>query len=106
MDLASGAHICLLAWISNSFPNHSSQRAVALALITGSGQLGGIGASYVFPERWGPKYLNSFGISIAANMLAIFMCFVHKVHLTSLNAKAEQKALEQPGKKPLTYIAG
>lgn len=104
MDLTPGAYVTFLAWISNCFPYPASKRAVALGLISGFSQVGAIAASYVFPIRWGPQYRNSFGISIAAVLVTIAMCFIHRMHLCSLNEKAEKEALAEPGKKPFKYI--
>ncbi|KAF6762661.1 sugar transporter [Ephemerocybe angulata] len=81
--------VVLYAWISNSFPRPPSKRAVALALINAFSQLGNIAGSYVWPTAWGPTYRYSYGICIATSGLAIAMCFVFKLHLQSLNRKAE-----------------
>ncbi|KAF6749945.1 MFS general substrate transporter [Ephemerocybe angulata] len=93
--------VVFLAWISNSFPRPPSKRAVALALVNGVSQLGSLSGSYVWPKAWGPTYRNSYGICIATSGLAIFLCFLFKLHLDSLNRKAqaeeEANGVEKPG---------
>jgi len=54
--------VCLLAWLSTSFPRPPAKRAVALALINAFSQLGNVAGSYVWPKPWGPTYRNSYGI--------------------------------------------
>lgn len=93
--------IVFLAWISNTFARPPSKRAVALAFINAFSQLGNIGGSYVWPSGWGPTYRNSYGICIATSGFGILLCFIFKLHLQSLNRKAEaeerEKGVERPG---------
>ncbi|KAF6749940.1 sugar transporter [Ephemerocybe angulata] len=93
--------IVLLAWISNTFARPPSKRAVALAFINAFSQLANIGGSYVWPSGWGPTYRNSYGICIATSGFGILLCFIFKLHLQSLNRKAEaeerEKGVERPG---------
>lgn len=87
--------ITFLAWISNSIPRPPSKRAVAIALINAFSQLGNIAGSYVWPSMWGPTYSNSYAICIATNGFCIVLCYIFKLHLTSLNKTAERKEEEE-----------
>lgn len=99
MAQSYAAFITFLAWVSNSLPRPPSKRAVALALINAFSQLGNVAGSYVWPTAWGPSYRFSYGICIACNGLAIFMCFIFKKHLETLNRRAQEKE-EAEGREP------
>ncbi|KAF8075812.1 MFS general substrate transporter [Lyophyllum atratum] len=92
--------VCLLAWISNSIHEHPAKRSVALGLTSGFAQLGAAAGSYIFPKNWGPSYRNSFGISLGASALVIIMCFIFKLHLASLNRKAQAEEDARGQKEP------
>ncbi|KJA30031.1 hypothetical protein HYPSUDRAFT_196318 [Hypholoma sublateritium FD-334 SS-4] len=79
--------IVLYAWMSNSFPQPASKRAVALALINAFSQLGNVAGSYVWPSAWGPSYVNSYGICIATSGTAIVMCWIFRRHLEQMNKR-------------------
>lgn len=97
---APAGYICFLAWLSNSFPEHPAKRAVALGLTSGFAQLGAVGGSYIFPKNWGPSYRISFGISLGASGFVIAMCFIFRLHLASINRKAQAEEEARGQKEP------
>lgn len=98
MTQATVAYIVLLAWVSNSVPESSSKRAVAIATANTLAGLGNIGASYIWPAKWGPSYVDSFLICTLMAAISIYMLWVYRLHLINLNKKAEMKerALDLP----------
>jgi len=82
--------IVFYSWISNSIPRPPAKRAVALALINAFSQLGNIAGSYCFPSNWGPSYRKSYGILLANFALGIFMTFIFRQHLASLNRRMDR----------------
>ncbi|KAF9457120.1 sugar transporter [Collybia nuda] len=100
VSCVSAGYIVFLAWISNSIPEPPAKRAVGLAFMSAFAQLGAIGGSYIFPKNWGPTYRISFGISLGASGLVIVMCYIFKLHLESLNRKAQQEEEARGQKEP------
>ncbi|KAJ3788448.1 major facilitator superfamily domain-containing protein [Lentinula aff. detonsa] len=84
-------HVCVLAWASGSISQTPAKRAVALALINTVSSLGNVFGSYIWPTKWGPDYSHSFAICTFANALSIFMCWMFRKHLASLNSAAAKK---------------
>ncbi|RDB29704.1 hypothetical protein Hypma_013785 [Hypsizygus marmoreus] len=99
---APAGYICFLAWISNSIPEPPAKRSVALALTSAFAQLGAVGGSYIFPKNWGPAYRPSFGISLGASGFVIVMCYIFRLHLASLNRKAQEEE-DEKGQKEQGY---
>ncbi|KAF8154966.1 major facilitator superfamily domain-containing protein [Crassisporium funariophilum] len=86
-----GGLICFVAWITNSFPESSAKRAVALGIISSVSQLGGIMGSFLYPVNWGPSYRISFVLNIVASALVVALCYFFRYHLSKLNQKAEEE---------------
>ncbi|KAF8842307.1 MFS general substrate transporter [Paxillus ammoniavirescens] len=91
MTQASVAFVVFMAWVSNSIPDSSSKRAVAIAFVNTIATFGNIGASYFWPSSWGPSYIKSYLVCILASLLNIVMCWVYRLHLGRLNKKAERE---------------
>ncbi|KAG6329091.1 hypothetical protein ID866_9997 [Astraeus odoratus] len=89
MAQSTVSYTVLLAWVSNSMPESTSKRAVAIAIVSLAGTIGDIGASYLWPATWGPTYTKSYLGCIFLSCIAIFMLWVYRLHLINLNAKAE-----------------
>ncbi|KAL4071410.1 major facilitator superfamily domain-containing protein [Scleroderma yunnanense] len=92
------AYIIFFAWVSNSIPESSSKRGVALAFINACTGVANVGASYLWPASWGPSYSRSYVSCILAYSLCILMAWVYRLHLIRLNNKAEmnERALGLP----------
>ncbi|KAJ8517620.1 hypothetical protein ONZ45_g5203 [Pleurotus djamor] len=91
--------IVTTTWMMTSI-HPASKRAVAIALTNALGQLGLVAGPYAWDQRWGPTYLNSFAICLAASSLSILMSFVFRWHLASLNAEAQKKEAESGQTEP------
>ncbi|KAF8639444.1 hypothetical protein AX16_010299 [Volvariella volvacea WC 439] len=90
--------VVFVTWMSNSVPRPPSKRAVALALINATSQLGNVAGSYVWPSAWGPTYRNSYGICIATSGCAIVMSWIFRQHLISLNKRLDKEEKGVKGK--------
>ena len=93
-----------VAWISSTFPRPSSKRAVVIAFINVSAQMGGIFGSYMWPKTWGPTYRYSYWICIATNVLGIVMILGFRAHLKALNEEAEKEEREKGLPKGYRYL--
>ncbi|KAL4075885.1 MFS general substrate transporter [Scleroderma citrinum] len=99
MTQATVSYIVLLAWVSNSIPEPSSKRAVAMAFVNAtSAGLGNIGSSYLWLAAWGPSYAKSYLVCILMSLTTILMLWIYRQHLVRLNSKAEcnERALGLP----------
>ncbi|PPQ74010.1 hypothetical protein CVT24_012617 [Panaeolus cyanescens] len=85
------AQICFLAWMSNSFPESSAKRAVAIGIASSISQVGGIAGSFIYPDSWGPGYRPSFGINVAACVFIIILSLVYRRKLIQINHKLEEE---------------
>lgn len=107
------------------------KRAVAIAFINATSQLGNIAGSYVYPIKWAPTYQKSFGIALCASLppplspssdpeltlqpfplspprAAMFMAtfvglFVHRLMLKRENAKIEEAESRDASPHPLGF---
>ena len=95
MAQSYAALVVYWAWICSTFPRPPSKRAVAIALINGSGAMGNIAGSYFWPKPWGESYRYSFAICIAVNGLSIVMILGFRAYLKALNEKAEREEQAQ-----------
>ena len=103
MAQSFAAFIVYMGWVSSIFPRPPSKRAVVIAFINATSQLGSISGSYVWPKVWGPTYRYSYGICIAANGLAIVMILAFRAHLKVLNGRAEKEEKEKGLPKGFRY---
>ncbi|KAL4071135.1 major facilitator superfamily domain-containing protein [Scleroderma yunnanense] len=83
--------VVILAWISNSIPDSSSKRAVAIALVIVFSTLGSTAGSYLWPAEWGPSYSKSFIYCILAFLICLLMLWVYRLNFIRLNQEAERK---------------
>ncbi|KAF8663702.1 hypothetical protein AX16_000877 [Volvariella volvacea WC 439] len=104
MDLTPAAFVVLLAWISNSFPKPANKRATSIGIATAFSQLGSIAGSYVFPSSWGPRYTNSYIISIVVSCVTIGLAYGYKRYLDSLNRKTDEDEQKIGALKGFRYI--
>jgi len=86
-----------LVWVSNSISRPPAKRAAAIGMVNGFGNIGTVMGSYTWKSTWGPKYHQSFIISLAALALSTFLSFVIRQMLIRRNQKLdtdEKAALE------------
>ncbi|KAL4933996.1 MFS transporter [Aspergillus undulatus] len=55
----------MLAWISSTIPRPPAKRAAAIGIVNAMGNIGSIPGSYIFPAKFGPYYVKSFGAELA-----------------------------------------
>ncbi|KAJ3575204.1 hypothetical protein NP233_g1256 [Leucocoprinus birnbaumii] len=103
MQAIPAGFVVILAWVGNTITTPPAKKAVALGLIVAISQLGSFAGAYVFPTRWGPRYTNSFGITIGCAIFTILLCLVLRMHLASENKKSEAAMKQNPELRPYIY---
>ncbi|KIJ62691.1 hypothetical protein HYDPIDRAFT_41826 [Hydnomerulius pinastri MD-312] len=98
------ALIVFYAWMSNAFAREPAKRAVALAFMNASSQLGNVAGSYVWPTTWGPTYRYSYAVCIGGAALSTGMFGVMFLHLRAVNRGIEKAEREGKGSVGLKYI--
>ncbi|KAL4071150.1 major facilitator superfamily domain-containing protein [Scleroderma yunnanense] len=98
------AYVVIFAWVSNSIPDSSSKRAVALAFVSVFGTFGNVASPYLWPKEWGPSYSKSFMCCILAFLVSLSMLWVYRLHLIRLNQEAEIKERTLGLPKGFRYI--
>ncbi|KAL4069104.1 MFS general substrate transporter [Scleroderma citrinum] len=88
MAQSSVSFAIAMTWLSNSIPESSSKRAVAIAFVSTFSGFGDTGGSYIWVASWGPSYSKSYLICIFAAMTTIMMLQVYRMHLIQLNKNA------------------
>lgn len=79
----------MLAWISNTITRPRAKRAAAIAIVNAMGNIGSIPGSYIWPSKYGPLYVQSFGAEIAILGFASLSALALRFYLRSLNQKLE-----------------
>ncbi|KAJ6578094.1 major facilitator superfamily domain-containing protein [Mycena capillaripes] len=74
-----------LVWASNSIPRPPAKRAAAIGIANGVGNLGTLVGSYAWKSKWGPRYNQSFEISLAALVVSTVFAFVIRQRLVRMN---------------------
>lgn len=94
---AMGLYSCmpiLICWMSLNFSSHS-RKSVGTAFVIGFGNLGGIIASFIFPNNEAPQYKKGFGICIAFACLAMFTLLLYFSYLMTRNHQKETDSYKQ-----------
>ncbi|KAL4071126.1 hypothetical protein V8B97DRAFT_490709 [Scleroderma yunnanense] len=91
MAQSSVSYIISLTWLSNSIPESSSKRAVAIAFVNSFAEFGDIGGSYLWVTSWGPSYSDSYLFCIFMALISVTMLWVYHIHLIQLNKSGEMK---------------
>lgn len=79
----------MLAWTSNTISRPASKQAAAIAMVNAMGNIGSIPGSYIWPAKYGPLYVQSFGAEIAILSFAICVSFVLRTYLKRQNKKLD-----------------
>ncbi|KAG1772091.1 major facilitator superfamily domain-containing protein [Suillus occidentalis] len=90
MAQATAGQMVLWAWIKNTFTREPAKRASAIAVIGAISSTGAIAGSFVWPLNWGPTYLYSYVICLAALVVSTVMLGVMHWHLKRENEKIEK----------------
>ncbi|KAG0697636.1 major facilitator superfamily domain-containing protein [Suillus ampliporus] len=96
----------LWGWISNTFHREPAKRAVAIALINGLLQTGGIAGSYLWPSNWGPTYRYSYAICLATIGVSTGMFGVMHLYLKHQNERFERNEQDANDVKELRNPVG
>ncbi|KAL4875791.1 major facilitator superfamily domain-containing protein [Aspergillus karnatakaensis] len=92
----------MLAWISSTIPRPPAKRAAAIGIINAMGNIGSIPGSYIFPAKFGPYYVKSFGAELAILAFGCVCAFTLRTYLRYLNKKLEQEErVVESGKEEL-----
>jgi hypothetical protein len=81
----------MLAWVSNTIPGPAAKKAAAIAMVNAMGNIGSIPGSYIWPAKYGPLYVKSFGAEIAILGTACVFAFVLSMYLRYLNKKLDRE---------------
>lgn len=88
----------MLAWTSNTIPRPAAKKAAAIAIVNAMGNIGSIPGSYIWPAKYGPLYVQSFGAEIGILGLACCSAFALRTYLKGLNKKLDaQENVSEPG---------
>ncbi|KAK9794143.1 putative Major facilitator superfamily (MFS) profile domain-containing protein [Seiridium cardinale] len=79
----------MLAWISNTIVRPASKKAAAIAIVNAMGNIGSIPGSYIWPSKYGPYYVKSFGAELAIFVFAVVCAFILRTYLKHLNKKLD-----------------
>ncbi|WVW80570.1 hypothetical protein I302_102556 [Kwoniella bestiolae CBS 10118] len=92
-------YIIMYTWMSSSFPRPPAKRAVALAFMNALSQTGNIAGSYVWPSKYGPSYVRSYGVVLAMFVTTILLNVWFRQILISANRKLEagERAFNEHG---------
>jgi sugar phosphate permease len=85
--LASGLYTAmpvLVCWFSLNFAGHT-RKSVGTAFIIGFGNIGGIVASFIFPNKEAPRYIKGLSISLSFVVLALIIVVVYCGYLMFRN---------------------
>ncbi|EFW99834.1 major facilitator superfamily transporter [Grosmannia clavigera kw1407] len=90
----------MLAWISNTIPYPRAKKAAAIAMVNAMGNIGSIPGSYIWPAKYGPLYVKSFGAMIAILGFGCVCALFLRFYLIAQNKKldrAENMAMTASG---------
>jgi predicted MFS family arabinose efflux permease len=98
-------YLVILGWISNTFAREPAKRAVAIALMNATAQIGNIIGSYAWPLNWGPTYRYSYIICIAALVVSTSMFGGMYLYLKHLNEQIEKNEPDAKGVNEIREIS-
>lgn len=81
----------ILAWISNTIPRPAAKKAAAIAMVNAMGNVGSIPGSYIWPAKYGPFYVESFGAEIALLGFACMAALALRFYLRAQNKKLDRE---------------
>lgn len=93
MGFASG--FVILAWISNTIPRPAAKKAAAIAMVNAMGNIGSIPGSYIWPAKYGPYYVESFGAEIALLGFAAIAALGLRFYLRAQNKTLDREEAMQ-----------
>lgn len=94
---AMGLYSCMpifICWMSLNFSGHT-RKSVATAFVIGFGNIGGIVASFIFPNNEKPGYKKGVGICIAFGCLAFVVLISYFAYLKFRNSRKQSETFKQ-----------
>ncbi|KAH7376609.1 major facilitator superfamily transporter [Plectosphaerella cucumerina] len=91
MTVGFASGFVLLAWISNTIPRPAAKKAAAIAMVNAMGNIGSIPGSYIWPAKYGPYYVQSFGAEIALFSFACLVVLTLRFYLRAENKKLDRE---------------
>lgn len=89
MTIGFGSGFVMLAWVANTIQTPAAKKATAIALVNAMGNIGSIPGSYIWPAKYGPLYVQSFGAEIAILGFGCCCAFALRTYLIRLNKKLD-----------------
>jgi len=78
-----------LAWISNTLPRPPAKRAAALAMINAVSNATSIYVSYMYLDKYSPRFIPAMCVNAATILIAMACAFTLRVILKRLNRRLE-----------------
>ncbi|KAI8277665.1 hypothetical protein K4K59_009431 [Colletotrichum sp. SAR11_240] len=95
MTVGFASGFVILAWISNTIPRPAAKKAAAIAVVNAMGNIGSIPGSYIWPAKYGPYYVESFGAEIALLGFAAIAALGLRFYLCAQNKKLDREEAMQ-----------
>ncbi|KAJ0322572.1 hypothetical protein COL922a_013744 [Colletotrichum nupharicola] len=95
MTVGFASGFVILAWISNTIPRPAAKKAAAMAMVNAMGNIGSIAGSYIWPAKYGPYYVESFGAEIALLGSAAIAALGLRFYLRAQNKKLDREEAMQ-----------
>ncbi|KAF5497893.1 MFS transporter prlL [Colletotrichum siamense] len=95
MTVGFASGFVILAWISNTIPRPAAKKAAAIAMVNAMGNIGSIPGSYIWPAKYGPYYVESFGAEIALLGFAAIAALGLRFYLRAQNKKLDREEAMQ-----------
>ncbi|KAI8209731.1 hypothetical protein K4K52_013218 [Colletotrichum sp. SAR 10_76] len=95
MTVGFASGFVILAWISNTIPRPAAKKAAAIAMVNAMGNIGSIPGSYIWPAKYGPYYVESFGAEIALLGFAAIAALGLRFYLRAQNKKLDREEATQ-----------
>ncbi|KAF9870999.1 pantothenate transporter liz1 [Colletotrichum karsti] len=91
MTVGFASGFVILAWISDTIPRPAAKKAAAIAMVNAMGNIGSIPGSYIWPAKYGPYYVESFGAEIGLLVLACTTALGLRFYLRLQNKRLDSE---------------
>ncbi|KAL4791221.1 major facilitator superfamily domain-containing protein [Aspergillus venezuelensis] len=104
MTIGYASGFVMLAWISSTIPRPPAKRAAAIGIVNAMGNIGSIPGSYIFPSKYGPYYVKSFGAELAILGMGCVCAFTLRAYLSWENKRMEREERQEGGERGFRYL--
>ncbi|KAK4947466.1 hypothetical protein LTR10_013834 [Elasticomyces elasticus] len=84
-----GAHAVIVAWVQKTIMRPRTKRALSVAFVNCIGGLSNIIGSFMYPDRWAPRYVAAMCLNSVAALCAIILALVMRQVLRRANQKLD-----------------